>query len=91
MKKKPVYDYPVVSVLWNDACSVDDWLDRKTAEAHTTSPTITVWHLLAKNKKQVIVASTAASTGEVASTTIIPKGMIVKMVMLSRTKFYRAS
>ncbi len=65
-------------------------MDRDRAESATPSVTVPVGHLLTHNKKKVVVASTAASTGEVSSTTIIPRAMIVKIVRLSNTKFYKA-
>lgn len=83
---KPAHEYSVVAVTWNDACSIDAWATKQEISTSIPSLTITVGHLVLSNKKKIIVASTV-SGDDVGSTTIIPRGMIVKVSVIGKSRF----
>ena len=72
--------YKRVTVYWLDASTHSGW--REPDSIDDTFEIVTTGYLLSESKICVKIAGSVASTGQVADVTVVPRGMLQKIVRL---------
>jgi len=89
MARKNKYEYPIVYVEWEDACTNDAWHTTKEAKDQGVHPCHTVGWLLLKDKKEIHIVETYSTddNGEdekVFASVTIPISTVTKMVVIKK-------
>lgn len=67
--------FKVVYIVWEDACSIEDWTPLEEARKYETTRCVTVGHLILKDKDKIIIALNIHPNGpevKVSDCMIIP-------------------
>lgn len=86
-KAKTVFKYPIVVVVWDDACSDATWTEEPKEDLKPTIAT-TLGFLIRDNahEDRIMVADSYIDDAHhtISGTTVIPKGMIQEIIILAK-------